>query len=234
MANGTETTTFWHDGLGRLETTGFPDTTYEQNAYECGQPETWKTRRNQIKRLSYDARGREKSHFWDGGAASSITRIWDAANRLTKISNSFSMIDYRYDDAGQVWWEGNEITGGGGRKQSTYHRYPNGEVSRLTYPNGTVVDRNYTGRGQLSGVGWGDGSTSYAYWPDGKVDYQARTNGVTTRYGYDGRGMISSVLHEKGNQSLAFREYWRDNRDRIMAWKRGTREQPERDGERAG
>ena len=66
-ANGTETTTFWHDGLGRLETTGFPDTTYEQNRYDCGQLATWKTRRNQIKRLSYDARGREKSHIWDGG-----------------------------------------------------------------------------------------------------------------------------------------------------------------------
>ncbi|HWM24005.1 MAG TPA: RHS repeat-associated core domain-containing protein [Chthoniobacterales bacterium] len=104
----------------------------------------------------------------------------------------------------------------------TYDRYPTGEVSRLIYPNGTVVNRNYTGRGQLSGVGWGNGSTSYAYWPDGKVDYQARTNGVTTRYGYDGRGMISSVLHEKDNQSLASREYWRDNRDRIVAWKRGT------------
>ncbi len=220
-ANGTETTTFWHDGLGRLETTGFPDTTSEQNTYGCGQLETWKTRRNQIKRLSYDARGREKSHFWDGGTASSITRIWDAANRLTRISNSFSMIDYKYDDAGQVWWEGNEITGGGGRRQLTYYRNPTGEVSRLTYPNGTVVDRFYTGRGQLKDVGWGAGATSYVYHPDGKVDYQARTNQVTTRYGYDGRGMISSVLHEKSGQSLASREYWRDNRDRILAWKRG-------------
>ncbi|HEV2841675.1 MAG TPA: RHS repeat-associated core domain-containing protein [Chthoniobacterales bacterium] len=215
-------TDFEYDWLGRPAQTRFPDTTVEFSDYDCGQLTAWKTRRDQTKRLSYDARGRETSHFWDGGTAPSIARIWDAANRLTRISNNFSMIDYKYDDAGQVWWEGNEITGSGGRRQLTYYRYPSGEVSRLTYPNGTVVDRNYTGRGQLAGVGWGAGSTSYAYWPDGKVDYQARTNQVTTRYGYDGRGMISSVLHEKSNQSLGFREYWRDHRDRITAWKRGS------------
>lgn len=215
-------TEFFPDGMGRPRRTNFPDGTFEQTDYGCGQLAAWKTRRNQTKRLSYDARGRETSHFWDGGTAPSIARIWDAANRLTRISNNFSMIDYKYDDAGQVWWEGNEITGSGGRRQLTYCRYPSGEVSRLTYPNGTVVDRNYTGRGQLHGVGWGAGSTSYAYWPDGKVDYQARTNQVTTRYGYDGRGMISSVLHEKSNASLGSREYWRDNRDRITAWKRGS------------
>jgi RHS repeat-associated protein len=215
-------TAFWHDKMGRLTETIFPDGTYEQGTYDFGQLAAWKTRRHQTKRLSYDARGRETSHTWDADTAPRVDRVWDAANRLLWLQNSFSKIEYSYDQAGQVRTEGTTVTGSGGLSQLTYYRYPSGEVSRLTYPNGTVVDRNYTGRGQLSGVGWGNGSTSYAYHPDGKVDYQARTNGVTTRYGYDGRGMISSVLHEKSGQSLAFREYWRDNRDRILAWKRGT------------
>jgi RHS repeat-associated protein len=62
------------------------------------------------------------------------------------------------------------------------------------------------------------------YRPDGKVDHQTRTNGVTTSYGYNGRGMISSVRHRNDavGADLAFREYWRDERDRITAWKRGT------------
>ncbi|HEV2841674.1 MAG TPA: hypothetical protein VGW39_10145 [Chthoniobacterales bacterium] len=215
-------TDFDYDGLGRPIATRFPDATTEWSVYDCGQLAAWKTRRNQTKRLSYDARGREDYHYWDNNAAPWVDRVWDAANRLLLLQNSFSKIEYSYDQAGQVRTESTTITESGGLRQLTYCRYPSGEVSRLTYPNGTVVDRNYTGRGQLSGVGWGNGSTSYAYWPDGKVDYQARTNGVTTRYGYDGRGMISSVLHEKSNQSLAFREYWRDERDRIVAWKRGT------------
>jgi RHS repeat-associated protein len=48
-----------------------------------------------------------------------------------------------------------------------------------------------------------------------------RTNGVTTTYGYDGRGLISSVQHTNGG-ALAKRDYWRDDRDRIRAWKRGS------------
>jgi hypothetical protein len=42
--------------------------------------------------------------------------VWDAANRLTSISNSFSFIDYAYDDAGQAKWEGTLVTGSGARK----------------------------------------------------------------------------------------------------------------------
>jgi RHS repeat-associated protein len=65
-------------------------------------------------------------------------------------------------------------------------------------------------------------STAYGYHPDGKVNWQAFTGGVTTSYGYDGRGMINSVTHKNGSgQSLASRESWRDERDRILAWKRG-------------
>ena len=44
-------------------------------------------------------------------------------------------------------------------------------------------------------------------------------------YGHDGRGMISAIHCINGaNQSgqLADRQYWRDDRDRITAWKRGT------------
>ncbi len=153
-----------------------------------------------------------------------IERIWNDANRMTKIWNIYSIIDYTYDPAGQVWKEGTTVTGGGPVREVRYCRYPNGEVSQITYPNGsTVVNRFYTARGQLSSVGWGSGSTSYVYHLDGKVDYQPFTNGVVTRYGYDGRGMIQSVSHKNGaGQNLAYREYWRDDRDRILAWKRGV------------
>ena len=52
----------------------------------------------------------------------------------------------------------------------------------------------------------------------------SRNDYVTTSYGYDGRGMISSVRHRNDDAAhdLAFRDYRRDNRDRIVAWKRGT------------
>ena len=73
-------------------------------------------------------------------------------------------------------------------------------------------------------MGSGTGATSYVYHPDGKVNSQSRSNGVTTSYEYDGRGMISAMKHrnEAAGHDLAKRDYWRDSRDRITAWKRGT------------
>jgi RHS repeat-associated protein len=222
---GTETqlTTFEYDGMGRPWKTTFPDTTTEENTYQFGQLSAFKTRRNQTKWPHYDARGREDYHTWQNGAAPGIARVWDDANRLTRISNTFAIIDYGYDDAGQAKWEGNLIAGTG-RIETRYCRYPSGEVARLTYPNGTIIDRNYTARGQLKGVDWGSGSTSYAYLHDGKVDYQSWLHGEFTKWEYNGRGMIESVRHEKhaDGPDLAYRWYWRDNRDRIEAWKRGT------------
>ena len=179
--------------------------------------------RNQTKTItSYDARGRENSHTWSDDTPS-VTRGWDDANRLLNISNSFSTISYAYDNAGQVSQERSLVAGSGGANLNlSYCRYPSGDVSQVTYPNGSTVQRTYTARGQLKGVGWDTGrSTSYVYLSDGKVEHQDYSNGVRTDYGYDGRGMISSVSHKHGTQNLAYRDYWRDERDRILGLKRG-------------
>jgi YD repeat-containing protein len=230
---GTETqvTTFGYDWMGRATQTIFPDTTDEFTTYKFGQIETFKTRKNQVKTILYDARGREVSNSWSSPAAGSppwapgISRVWDNANRLTQISNIFAAIGYSYDVAGQMVTEGTTVTGSGALREVTYGRYPNGEVSDITYPDGsTGVHRIYTARDQLQQVNWGAGSMSYVYHPDGKINHQTRSNGVTTTYGYNGRGMVSSVTHrnEAAGRDLAKREYWRDERDRILAWKRGT------------
>ena len=84
------------------------------------------------------------------------------------------------------------------------------------------LNPSHTARGQLGGVGWPDGSTSYVYYPDGKVKNQYRLNGVTTSYAYDGRGILSSLSDVNSSGQLAYREYWRDDRDRILGWKRGV------------
>ncbi len=227
--SGTEDqmTSFSYDGMGRPATTLFSalDGTSEVTTYEFGQLKTWKTRKNQTKTITgYDARGRELSHVWSDGTPG-IVRQWDNANRLTRISNSFSVIDYQYDDAGQVWWEKDNVTASGGPAQTTYFRYPGGETSRIQYPNGTIIRHEYTARGQLKNVQNGSQQpfVSYTYLADGKVSQETYLNGMQSTFLYDGRGMISSITHQKANQQiLAFRQYFRDNRDRITAWKRGT------------
>jgi YD repeat-containing protein len=224
-------TRFYYDLMGRPQTTSFPDNvSSEVTTYKFGLVDTYKTRRGATKTLSYDARGRETGQTWDDGMTSWVSRTWDDANRLVSISNNIAALSYISDAAGQMLTETTSIAGSGGQtplgsavsKQLGYCRFPSGEVSKINYPNGMIaVNPTYTARGQLAGVGWPAGSTSYNYLPDGKVGSQVRTNGVTTTYGYDGRGMISSLRHTKSGHDLAKRDYWRDERDRITAWKRG-------------
>ena len=164
-----------YDFMGRPETTLFPDGSNEYRTYECkdgvsylcDQVHTWRTRKGQTKTIVYDARGREQSHSWDnqsGGcdpgtdtaATPCISRSWDDANRLTSITNMWSSIDYGYDDAGQMIWEGEEIAGSGGRTQTNYYRYPDGSMAHLHYPGGNYIRHDYTARGQLAATGWDD------------------------------------------------------------------------------
>ena len=226
----TQLTDFDYDAMGRPKTTIFPDGTREISLYELGQLKTWQTRKNQIKTIAYDARGRESSHSWSD-ATPAVSRIWDDAGRLAVIWNIFSSIDYGYDSAGQVIFEGNDIAGSGGRTQTNYFRYPDGRVGHLYYPGGTYLRRDYTPRGQLKAAGWDDEENiwwhklvDYTYRPDGKVDHQDYGNLTTGAFGYDGRGFTSSVQH-KGTASgdvFAARTYARDNRDRITSFRKGV------------
>jgi RHS repeat-associated protein len=245
-SGGTENqlTTFSYDGMGKPTQVLFPDGSHENSTYECkdgvgyfcDQVHTWRTRKGQTKYIHYDARGREDSHAWgdlsatcNPGTDTAITpcvlRHWDDADRLTDIANRVSTIDYSYDSAGQVLWEGSTIAGSGGRAQAGYLRYPSGEFSQITYPYGRAFRHDYSARGQLNTTGVSDGNSNwifqfinYYYLPDGKVDRQDYGNGMTTAFGYDGRGMIDWVRHQwSGNgPTLAYREYDRDERDRIL------------------
>ena len=165
----------------------------------------------------------------DTAATPCISRSWDDANRLTSITNKWSSIDYGYDDAGQVIWEGDEIAGSGGRTQTNYYRYPDGSVAHLHYPGGAFIRHDYTARGQLAATGWDDDDNNwwmqlahYTYLPDGKVGQVDYGNGVRSAIGYDERGFTQIVDHYNVplNQDYSWRQYWRDDRDRITAFQK--------------
>ncbi|MEN3369312.1 MAG: hypothetical protein V7609_1455, partial [Verrucomicrobiota bacterium] len=225
-------TNFEYDGMGRPTEVHFPlpDGSTELSTYEFGQLKTWKTRKGQIKTIVYDARGREQSHSWNDGVTSAVARAWDDANRLSAISNIFSSIDFAYDAAGQVIWEGDEIAGSGGRTQTNYYRYPDGSIAHLHYPGGEYIRHDYTARGQLAATGWDDDEgnwwlklANYTYLADGKVDKVDYGNGMTSDPGYDDRGYVSSVQHKRtaSGEVIASHSYTRDTRDRIISLRKG-------------
>jgi RHS repeat-associated protein len=224
-----QVTTFYYDLMGRPQWTIFPDGTSELTTYLFGQPDAFKTRKNQTKRLHYDARGREDYHTWDSDAAPRIDRTWDDASRLASITNIFSYIDFGYDDAGQIVWEGDEIAGSGGRTQTNYYRYPDGSIAHLHYPGGAYLRHDYTARGQLAATGWDDDDNNwwkklaaYTYLQDGKVVYIDYGNGMRSAVDHDPRGFPHIVDHYNPGLNLdySWRQYWRDSRDRITAFQK--------------
>lgn len=229
---GTEAqpTTFEYDGMGRAKKVTFPDHSTEVSNYQYGsQLASWKSRRDQTKTIAYDARGREISNSWVNDAAPAIHRSWDDANRALTLCNIYSMIDYQYDGAGLVIAEGNTISGSQGRALTTYERYPNGNVSRIVYPNSLSIRRDYNARGQLSATGSSDSNNnwlamfaSYQYRQDGKLDYRDYINGVHTAFGYDDRGFLNHETVTRGGPTYAERTYYRDQRDRIIAFQKGS------------
>jgi RHS repeat-associated protein len=223
-------TTFEYDGLGRPQWTIFPDGSSELTTYVLGQIDAFKTRKNQTKRLHYDARGREQYHTWEGPAAAPrIDRLWDDANRMTAIWNSVATINYAYDDAGQPKYEISDVAGAGGPAQTTYNRYPNGEVAHVDYPDAFPLHKDYTARGQVKSVrvdvpGYAS-YVDYTYHADGTVDHEEYPlNGMSVVFGYDDRGLVASVQHKRSatGQVIFSRTYTRDSRDRITSWVRGT------------
>ena len=224
-------TTFSYDLMGKPTKVEFPDPdhTTEVSTYRYGQLETFKTRKGQLKTIDYDVRGRETYASFANNAAPAITRSWDDANRARSLCNIYSTITYDYDDAGRVKTEINSVTGSGGPAVTTYERYPNGSVSRIVYPENSSIRRDYNSRGQLSATGssnasnnWSVQYATYHYLGDGKLDYQDYVNGVHTAFGYDPRGFLNHLTVTRNGQTYAERTYYRDDRDRISAFQKGS------------
>jgi hypothetical protein len=146
-------TNFIPDLLGRPVWTVFPDATSEFTGYEFDQVNAFKNRNDKTRRMHYDARGREDYETWDGGVAPRIDRQWDAANRLSLIWNSTSTIDFKYDDAGQMTFEADNVAGSGARVQTTYYRYASGEVANLFIPVDSWCGMSTTHGGSSRGCG---------------------------------------------------------------------------------
>jgi RHS repeat-associated protein len=113
--------------------------------------------------------------------------------------------------------------------QTNYYRYPDGSVAHLHYPGGAYVRHDYTARGQLAATGWDDDGNrwwmklaAYTYLSDGKVGQIDYGNGVRSAIAYDERGFAQIVDHYNvpANQDISWRQYWRDDRDRITAYQK--------------
>ena len=129
-------TIFRYDNLGEVDRGRVPGSHQGDQ-----QLSAWTTRcledppgRDETNQLRRPGPGR-LSHLGCGRRAWDHSRL-GSANRLTSISNICSVIEYEYDDAGQVKWERNTVTGSSGPPRRIISAIRNGEVANTNIPTG--------------------------------------------------------------------------------------------------
>jgi YD repeat-containing protein len=99
---------------------------------------------------------------------------------------------YSYDPAGRKSTEALTISGQTYTTTTAYD--PTGQVSGLTYPNGTVASRTYTDRGQLATLGF-NGTTidTRTYDNGGRMTASSYNNGVSESRTYNTDNTLTSI-----------------------------------------
>jgi RHS repeat-associated protein len=104
--------------------------------------------------------------------AGTETRAYDALDRLTEVTRSADSFFYVYD-------AGSNLT-------------------RRTYPDGTVVDLTYDDDSRLASVASGGATTTYAYDQAGNLTSTAFPNGTSETGIFDRAGRLTTVAHSGG------------------------------------
>jgi RHS repeat-associated protein len=121
--------------------------------------------------FGFDANG-NRTQMTDGSGTETYT--YDALNRLTGVTRGADSFGYAYD--------------------------PAGNVTRRTYPDGTLVDYTYDNDGRPATVATGGATTSYGYDAAGNPVTTTLPSGngyVETRI-YDRAGRLTEVKNAKG------------------------------------
>ncbi len=233
-ANGTTTETAY-DSMGEVKsrTDGNGHTTkFDHNALEQLTETIDPLERRTIR--EYDAAGRlEKLKDAEGRTT---TLSYDKANRLTKKGYSevaTHTVEYAYDKDGNI----TKMVDGTGTTETIYDvldrltefKNGNSEVikyeynlgnlqTKITYPNGKAVSREFDKAGRLASLtDWLGKKTSFAYNPDS--DQTATTfpagTGNVDEYGYDRTDAMTSVAIKKGSEALATVGYLRDKAGQL-------------------
>jgi RHS repeat-associated protein len=129
-----------------------------------------------------------------GTIADTDSFTFDRAGRmLTAVSGRYAnTVAYTYDPAGRKSTEALTISGQTYTTTTAYD--PTGQVSGLTYPNGTVASRTYTDRGQLATLGF-NGTTidTRTYDNGGRMTASSYNNGVSESRTYNTDNTLTSI-----------------------------------------
>ena len=154
---------------------------------------------------SYDALNRLRSIDYSDSTPD-VALLYDANGNLTSMDDEAGTETYAYDELDRL----TSVTRG--TQTFSYHRDKSGNITRRTYPDGTVSDLSYEADGRLATVTTDGQVTSYAYDVAGNLATTTLPSGngyVETR-GYDRGGNLISVTSARNGSVLTRAEYVRD------------------------
>ena len=159
-----------------------------------------------ITSCNFDMSGRMLTRGYVGHASGPLagqtntdTFTYDRAGRmLSGIKGRYNnTIAFSYDDRGQQTQE--TLTRHGQSYTVGYQKNVLGQTTQLQYPDGSLVDRAYTNRGQLQSVNYtplaGNSSSvaTFTYDAGGRETQRNLGNGLTTTRGYFADNQIQTI-----------------------------------------
>jgi RHS repeat-associated protein len=201
--------TFDVDALSRRVKMTYPGGSYEQWTYDTvGNMAQYRARNGATRNYTFDTRNRETACDWSDSTLD-VSKSYDAAGRLTSLTNANCTLTYSYDAANQLLAESYAFGGAIGTKTVGYSYDADGNRLTLTYPDGSQVAYAYTGRNQVASISAGGPPplATFTYDIAGNRLTKALENGVTASYVYDDAGRLTGLTHAKSGTTLASLSY---------------------------
>jgi RHS repeat-associated protein len=158
---------------------------------------------------TYDAANRLKEVSYSDGTTHAVKYEYDADGDRTSIVDGTGTSSYGYDQLDRL----TESKDGHGDTSAYEYDLAN-EQTKITYPNGKAVVREYDSAGRLKSVtDWLEHTTKFAYDPDSELastTFPAATSNQDS-YAYNDADQMSEVKIAKGTETLASVLYTRDS-----------------------
>lgn len=158
-----------------------------------------------ITRYRYDALSRLTEVDYSD-ATPDVSFVYDQNDNLSSMSDGHGIESYSYDDRDHLTVVTRDTSVLG------YAYDEDGNVTRRTYPDGTVSNLAYDDDGRLSTVTTGSRTTSYGYDSGGRLTSTSlpATNGHVESRTYDRAGNLAAVVTSREAEVLATTSYARD------------------------
>jgi RHS repeat-associated protein len=213
---------FEYDLLNRLGKKVYPDGSFEGYTYDqTNNILIYKTRGGQVRTNTYDNRNREILANWND-ATPDVATSYDSTGRILTWTNSVSALTYKYNKAGELINETQQIAGAPREAKTISYTYNlDGLRSSLKYPSGSEVNYDYTQRNQFASISEGAMvMASYRYDLNGNRISKMVQNGTSTFYTYDNADRMLRLIHQKEGVVFAQFDYGYDNVNRRRFLKR--------------